>query len=131
MKIALTDREADVMQVLWNQGPSVVNDVQKHLSDRLAYTTVLTVLRTLEAKGYVERQDNPKDRRSPLLFCTERGRALARRVSAQRREFHKSMTDLLPPEQVAAVDEAMLVLARRCIDGLEAEAAKPKRRGAG
>ena len=53
MKIALTDREADVMQVLWNQGPSVVNDVQKHLSDRLAYTTVLTVLRTLEAKGYV------------------------------------------------------------------------------
>jgi len=53
MKITFTDREADVMQVLWEQGPSVVSDVQNRLSDKLAYTTVLTVLRTLEAKGYV------------------------------------------------------------------------------
>jgi predicted transcriptional regulator len=28
MKISLTDREADVMQVLWDFGPSVVTDVQ-------------------------------------------------------------------------------------------------------
>ena len=31
MKISLTDREADVMQVLWDIGPSVVNDVQSRL----------------------------------------------------------------------------------------------------
>lgn len=84
---------------------------------------------SLEAKGYVERQDNPKDRRSPLLYCSERGRALARRVSAQRREFHKSMTGLLSPEQVQALDSAMLALAKRCVGGLEADAAKPKRGG--
>jgi len=53
MKIVFTDREADVMQVLWEHGPCVVSDVQKRLSDKLAYTTVLTVLRTLETKGYV------------------------------------------------------------------------------
>ncbi len=49
----LTDREADIMQVLWNRGPSLVADVQAALADRLAYTTVLTLLRTLEAKGHV------------------------------------------------------------------------------
>ncbi len=49
----LTDREADIMQVLWSRGPSLVADVQAALSDRLAYTTVLTLLRTLETKGHV------------------------------------------------------------------------------
>jgi BlaI family transcriptional regulator, penicillinase repressor len=53
MKIALTDREADVMQVLWDHGPSVVAEVRARLRDELAYTTVLTILRTLETKGYV------------------------------------------------------------------------------
>jgi predicted transcriptional regulator len=49
----LTDREADIMQVLWTAGPCLVADVQGRLPDRLAYTTVLTLLRTLEAKGHV------------------------------------------------------------------------------
>ncbi len=63
MKISFTDREADVMQVLWDDGPSVVSDVQKRLSDKLAYTTVLTVLRTLEAKGYVGHEEEGRQHR--------------------------------------------------------------------
>ena len=53
MDIQFTDREIDVMQVLWDQGPSVVAEVRDRLPDQLAYTTVLTILRTLEGKGYV------------------------------------------------------------------------------
>lgn len=53
MDISLTDREADVMQILWQRGPSVVSEVRGALEDDLAYTTVLTILRTLENKGYV------------------------------------------------------------------------------
>jgi BlaI family penicillinase repressor len=52
-KITFTDREADIMQVLWDSGPSIVSEVRERLADPLAYTTVLTVLRTLETKGYV------------------------------------------------------------------------------
>ena len=63
MKISLTDREADVMQVLWDQGPCVVSDVQNQLSDKLAYTTVLTVLRTLEAKRYVGHEEEGRQHR--------------------------------------------------------------------
>jgi predicted transcriptional regulator len=55
--IYLTDREADVMQVLWEHGPSVVNEVKEKLHDDLAYTTVLTILRTLEQKGYVKHEE--------------------------------------------------------------------------
>jgi predicted transcriptional regulator len=55
--IHFTDREADVMRVLWEHGPSVVNEVKDKLSDDLAYTTVLTILRTLEQKGYVKHEE--------------------------------------------------------------------------
>jgi DNA-binding MarR family transcriptional regulator len=82
---------------------------------------------SLEKRGHIERKDNPKDKRSPLLYCTEQGRTLARRVSATRREFHKGLTDLLSAEQVEALESAMVVLAKSCIDGLEAGAAKPRR----
>ena len=63
MQIALTDREAEVMQVLWERGPSVVAEVRDHLPDDLAYTTVLTILRTLEAKGYVDHEEEGRGHR--------------------------------------------------------------------
>ena len=63
MGIVFTDREADIMHVLWEQGPSVVSDVQKQLKDKLAYTTVLTMLRTLETKGYVRHEEEGRQHR--------------------------------------------------------------------
>ena len=63
MKISLTDREADVMQALWERGTSTVAEVREHLADPLAYTTVLTVLRTLEAKGYVGHDEEGRGHR--------------------------------------------------------------------
>ena len=53
MEIHFTDREADIMAVLWRRGPSTVAEVRAELRDELAYTTVLTMLRTLQGKGYV------------------------------------------------------------------------------
>lgn len=52
----LTRRELDVMAILWNLGAGRVAEVQAALHDRLAYTTVLTILRRLEAKGKVRHQ---------------------------------------------------------------------------
>lgn len=63
MNISLTDREANVMQVLWDHGPSVVSEVRDKLTDQLAYTTVLTILRTLEAKGYVSHAEEGRGHR--------------------------------------------------------------------
>ena len=53
MEYQFTDRELDVMGVLWEHGPATVAEVQQRLADALAYTTVLTILRTLEEKGHV------------------------------------------------------------------------------
>jgi BlaI family penicillinase repressor len=53
VKIAFTARELDVMAVLWEHGSGTVTEVRAALSGDFAYTTVLSVLRTLEEKGYV------------------------------------------------------------------------------
>jgi predicted transcriptional regulator len=63
MTISLTDREADVMRALWENGPSLVAEVRQRLNDDLAYTTVLTVLRVLEGKGYVNHEEEGRGHR--------------------------------------------------------------------
>jgi predicted transcriptional regulator len=58
-----TDRELDLMNVLWQRGPSTVSEVRAALGGELAYTTVLTVLRVLEAKGHVGHADEGRAHR--------------------------------------------------------------------
>lgn len=53
---ALTPVELEIMQVLWRDGPSNVQHVQKSLGKDLAYTTVQTVLNVLHRKGRVRRR---------------------------------------------------------------------------
>jgi BlaI family transcriptional regulator, penicillinase repressor len=53
MKITFTERELDIMAVLWERGPSTAAEVRTALADELAYNTVLTMLRILEEKGHV------------------------------------------------------------------------------
>lgn len=49
----LTQRELDIMSVLWEKGEATVNEVRDRVDPDLAYTSVSTMIRTLELKGYV------------------------------------------------------------------------------
>ena len=82
MRISFTDRELDVMAVLWNRGSATVTEVRERLPDDLAYTTVLSVLRTLEEKGHVgHREEGKAHRYFPLVERRVAGRsALARLI---------------------------------------------------
>jgi len=93
MDIALTDREADVMQILWERGPSVVAEVRDHLADELAYTTVLTILRTLEAKGYVAHEEEGRVHRYYANVQEQAARKSA--LSHLKSKLFKDSTELL------------------------------------
>lgn len=81
MEIAFTDRELDVMGVLWEQGSATVAEVQERLADELAYTTVLTILRTLEDKGRVRHEEEGRAYRYyPLVGREEAGANAVRRL---------------------------------------------------
>jgi BlaI family transcriptional regulator, penicillinase repressor len=81
MEVVFTDREMDVMNVLWELGAGTVAQVRARLADDLAYTTVLTVLRTLEEKGYVDHLEEGKAYRyRPLVARRDASASALRRV---------------------------------------------------
>ncbi len=57
------DRELDVMGVLWAAGSATVAEVRDQLPVDLAYTTVLTILRNLEEKGFVSHESEGRAHR--------------------------------------------------------------------
>jgi len=60
---SLGERELEVMAVLWAHGSGTVAEVKERLEAPLAYTTVLTILRNLEAKQYVSREEEGRGHR--------------------------------------------------------------------
>lgn len=59
----LTEAELRIMNVLWEKGSATVHEVLDALPPKpaLAYNSVLTIVRILEAKGYVK---HVKDKRA-------------------------------------------------------------------
>jgi len=93
VEIAFTDRELDVMSVLWDLGSGSVAEVRGRLADDLAYTTVLTILRTLEEKGYVGHVEEGKAYRyHPLVERRDAGTSVLRRLT---RKLFKDSPELL------------------------------------
>lgn len=81
MDVRFTERELDLMNVLWDRGPSTVSEVREALDDDLAYTTVLTVLRVLEEKGHVTHATEGKAHRyRPLVDREAAAGSALRRV---------------------------------------------------
>lgn len=84
MEVNFTDRELDVMAVLWDRGPSTVAEVREAMHDELAYTTVLTVLRVLEEKGHVRHEEEGRAHRyHPLVERQAAGTSALRRLTAK------------------------------------------------
>ena len=99
MEIAFTDRELDVMGVLWDLGGASVAEVRDRLQDDLAYTTVLTVLRTLEEKGYAGHTEAGKAYRyHPLVQRQDAGTSVLRRIT---RKLFKDSPELLLTQLVS------------------------------
>jgi len=91
----LGDRELDIMGVLWDLGSGTVAEVRAKLPVDLAYTTVLTILRNLEAKELVSHTTEGKAHR----YVPRVARTAARRNALSRvldKLFHGS------PEQLVA-----------------------------
>jgi predicted transcriptional regulator len=56
-EIRLGRLELLIMNVVWDRGKATVHDVKNALSRRKpAYSTILTMMRKLEAKGYLEHE---------------------------------------------------------------------------
>ena len=74
----LTEAELRLMKILWRRGESSVNDLVTAMpaGETLAYNSVLTTIRILEQKGYVEHR--------------QEGRAFVYRASVAEHEASRS-----------------------------------------
>jgi BlaI family transcriptional regulator, penicillinase repressor len=82
VRTPLTDLENEVMQVVWNAGPCPVEAVHEVVSRRrrLKETSVRTVLRRLEQKGYLAHEEQG---RAYVYRAAEPARSLAARAVRQ------------------------------------------------
>lgn len=86
-----TDRELDVMAVLWREDSATARTVHEQLDDDLAYTTVLNVLRTMADKGLVRREEEGRAHRFfPAVPREEASESALERVIAK---MHGGSTD--------------------------------------
>ena len=114
--LLLGDRELDVMGVLWEISSGTVAEVRAQLPADLAYTTVLTILRNLEEKGFVTHETEGRAYRYVPCVARQSARrtALARLIDTL---FHGSPEQLLAhmvADQTLSVDDLRRI--RRQID---------------
>jgi BlaI family transcriptional regulator, penicillinase repressor len=48
-----TDKELEIMQVIWDLGEATAREIQERLSGDRHYNSVLTIIRVLERKGHL------------------------------------------------------------------------------
>ena len=82
VKAPLTDLENAVMQVVWDTGPCAVEAVHQVVSQNrdLKETSVRTILRRLEQKGYLKHEEKG---RAYVYQAAETARSLAARAVRQ------------------------------------------------
>ena len=69
-----TERELDVMSVLWREGSGTVAEVREEMADHPGYTTVLKMLQILEEKGAVRHEEEGRAYRYfPVVEPAEAG----------------------------------------------------------
>jgi BlaI family penicillinase repressor len=78
----LTQRELDIMSVLWDRGEATVTEVRDRIDPDLAYTSISSMIRTLEIKGYVShrRGDGKTHVYFPAIEREEAGESALGRV---------------------------------------------------
>jgi BlaI family transcriptional regulator, penicillinase repressor len=93
----LTEAELRLMDVLWDKGTATVGEVAEALPKDLdlAYNTVLTTLRILEEKGYLEHTKAKEGRAfvyQPVVGRDEAGRSAVRYLVSR---FFRNSPELL------------------------------------
>lgn len=113
----LTEAELKLMKLLWQRGESAVSDLVAAIpsEEALAYNSVLTTLRILEQKGYVDhRQEGRAFIYAPAVAEREASRSEIRHVLSRffgnsREQLVLSLLgdDEVSPEEIARMKQAI------------------------
>jgi BlaI family transcriptional regulator, penicillinase repressor len=119
--VQFTDRELDLMSVLWILGSGTVAEVREHLADEPGYTSVLKILQVLEEKGHVRHEREGRAYRYfPTVAPAEAGRTALDKIVDK--IFHGSAVMALARlVEERPISKAELDRMRRILDDLRRE----------
>jgi predicted transcriptional regulator len=129
-KPSISATELEILKVLWENGPGTVREINHILRGqgrRWAYTTVLTLLQRLEAKGYVS--SDKAGVAHVFRAAVSRDRLLRQRLKDLAKQLCEGTSG---PLVLALVEghrfsEAEIEQFRRLLDQLEEQRGKGKR----
>lgn len=116
-----TDRELDIMSVLWRRGSGTVAEVREALPDAPGYTTVLKILQILEDKGAIRHEAEGRAYRYfPLVEPEEAGESALGRILDK---IFGGSAELLLTQLVSdrKISDEELTRMRRLLEELEEE----------
>ena len=93
----LTLTEFGILEVLYHKGPLLLGEVQKRILVSSGGVTYL--VDRLEAKGLVERQACPNDRRARYAALTSEGEALIARIFPQHADLIEELMSVLSVDE--------------------------------
>jgi len=108
---------------LYYKGNCVVSDIADELG--ISNAAASQMVERLVSLGYLERAEDPKDRRHKNVTLSAEGQALIRESIETRWRWMESLTGALTPEQQAAISSALRILTEAALatsDGQELEA---------
>jgi BlaI family transcriptional regulator, penicillinase repressor len=117
--VSFTERELDIMSVLWKRGSGTVAEVREALKLELGYTSVLKMLQILEGKGHIRHEPEGRAYRYfPTVDAREAGASALSRIVD--RIFHGSaeltLARLVSDREISSEE---LDRMRRVLDDLE------------
>lgn len=91
--LPFTDRELEIMRILWDEGSATVREARQEVGEETPYTSVLSIFQTLEKKGYARHErDGRAYRYYPVLGEEE---AQQQAIEYVARTYFKGDTTLL------------------------------------
>ena len=106
----LTPSQLSTLATVGKFGPVRLGDLAA--AERIAPSTLTRLISVLEAQGYVRRDADTGDARAFLVSVTEEGRDVLERIKQEATILLTEILMTLPPDQVAALDQALPALER-------------------
>jgi len=108
----LTNKEEEIMQVLWSLEKGFVKEVVEQLSGDNHYNTVSTIVRNLEEKGFVSHTAFGKTHQYFPLVSKEAYAKKFMNLASQRyfNSSYKSMVSFFAKEEKISADELREIL---------------------
>lgn len=106
--LPITERQLEIMKIVWSRGSSTVREAKNRLADDPPYTTVLTVFQTLEDNGHLSHE--------------REGRRYRYHPETSRRDAARILVENLVQEDEGIAEEALELLEEELGDEEDSDA---------